>query len=190
MSGTSLYEITKNISELEYIIENHEGEMNLEVLGDTEESLQLSLDDKLEGIMKVRQNKLSRIETFKTEEKRLSELRKTEESSIAKLEKYAVMQLQRLGYNYKGKKKRDVGIFAIQFKKLPPKLEILDETKIPMTYMNIPIPPNPTPDKKELLDFLKAEVLKNGKDIKKIDEFNYADFGIKLINNGEKIDFK
>lgn len=190
MTGTSLYEISKNISELEYIIENHEGEMNLEVLTDTEESLQLSLDDKLEGIMKIRQNKLSRIDTFKAEEKRLAEMRKEEEKSIEKLEKYATMQLQRLGYNYKDKKKRDVGIFAIQFKKLPPKLEILDETKIPMDYMNIPIPPKPTPDKKELLDFLKAEVLKNGKDIKKIDEFDYAQFGIKLINNGEKVDFK
>lgn len=187
---TSLYEITKSIAELEYIIDNHEGEMNLDALRDTEESLELTLDDKLEGIMMVRQNKLSRIETFKNEEKRLAELRKEEESAIAKLEKYAVMQLQRVGYNYKSKKRRDVGIFAIQFKKLPPKLEILDETKIPMDYMNIPIAPKPSPDKKELLDFLKAEVLKNGKDIKKIDEFDYAKFGIKLINNGEKVDFK
>jgi len=188
MSEFTLYELSNRMLELQALIENHEGDMT-DILLDTEEMLEMSLDDKLEGIMKVRQNKLAKVDAFKQEENRLAERRKREEKEISKLEQYLEAELTRLGYNYKEKKKREVGTFAIQFKKLPPKLEIVNPDKIPFDYMNIPVV-QPTPDKKELLDFLKKKVAEKGLDIKTVDEFAFDEYGIKLVNNGQKVDFK
>lgn len=190
----ALYSLTDKVKSLLNYIEAAENPEELaESLADTKELLDMSIDDKFEGMMTIRQNKLARVDALKAEAKRLTELAKTEEKQVEKIEKYAEFEMQKLGYSHKSKEKmRAVGKFNIGFKKLPPILEIVDASKIPAKYMNIPAPPAPTPDKKELLDLLKlkAETLHGKKWSKEIDGLALEDFGIKMVNSNQKFEIK
>lgn len=193
MSET-LYTLTDKLRLIQRHLEEAEDLDDLkELLQDTEEALSLSIDDKLEGMMTIRQNKLARVEALEAEAKRLKELAKSEQIQIKRLEEYAEFELKKLGYSYNAKdKKRAVGKFTVGFKKLPPKLEILDESKIPMQYMNIPPMPQATPDKAELLKVLKQKAeFKHGKKwTKEIEEMEIEEFGVKLINNNQSFEVK
>lgn len=193
----SLYTLTDKLLALAAYIESADGSEELkELLEDSEEALQLSIDEKLEGIMTIRQNKLARIGAIQDEIKRLNGIIEGEQKTVTRLEKYAEEELVRLGHSYKDKKKavRAVGKFNLKFKKLPPKLEIVDAKKIPPQYMNIPTPkpPEPKPDAKELLDLLKqkAEFLHGKKWAKEIDGLELEEFGIKMVNNNQKFEIE
>jgi Siphovirus Gp157 len=191
----SLYSLTDKMLQLLAFVERAENPEELaESIAATEAELQMSIEDKLEGMMTIRQNKLARIEALKNEAKRLTDLAKIEESAVGRIEKYAEDEMTRIGYTYKDKKKSTLaaGKFNLQFKKLPPKLEILDEKKIPMNFMNIPAPPPAAPDKKALLDALKkkAEFLHGKKWTGQIDELPLEEWGVKLVNNNSKFEVK
>jgi hypothetical protein len=195
VNNESLYSLTDRMVQLLNFVEQAENPEELaESIAETKELLEMSIDDKLEGIMTIRQNKLARVSALEDEAKRLTELAKKEKTQIAKMEKYAEDELTRLGYSYKDKKNsvKAVGKFNMKFKKLPPKLEIIDAKKIPSDYMNIPPTPAAQPDKKELLDLLKkkAEFLHGKKWTKEIDELKLEDFGIRLVNNNQKFEIE
>ena len=189
----TLYSLTNNLLQLLEYVESAENPEELaELIADSKEALELSIDEKLEGMMTIRQNKLARINALKEEAARLTDLAKSEEKAIEKIEKYAESELTKIGHNYKDNAKKMVGKFNFTFKKLPPKLEIVDASKIPPQYMNIPTPPPAAPDKKELLDLLKkkAEFLHGKKWTKEIDELPLEEYGIKLVNNNSKFEVK
>lgn len=194
MSET-LYSLTDKVIRLQQFVEEAENPEELaELLADSEEALELSIDDKLEGMMTIRQNKAARAEALKLEAKRLQDLAKAEENQVKRIEAYAESELLKLGYrhNDKNKKIREVGKFNIGFKKLPSVLEITDASKIPAKYMNMPPVPEATPDKKELLDLLKkkAEFLHGKKWSASVDELVLEDFGVKLVNDRQAFQVK
>jgi hypothetical protein len=189
----TLYSLTNNLLRLQEFIEQAENAEELaDLIADSKEALEVSFDEKLEGMMTIRQNKLARINALEEEAARLKKLAESESKAIGRIEKYAASELEKLGHNYKEKAKKTVGKFDLQFKKLPPKLEIVDQSKIPAQYMNIPTPPPAAPDKKELLDLLKkkAEFLHGKKWTKEIDGLDLEEFGIKLVNNNSKFEVK
>lgn len=191
----TLYSLTdKVLLLLEYVEGSENPEELAQLLEDNQEALQLSIDEKLEGLMTIRQNRIARMNALKEEADRLSKLAKQEEKEIEKLTKYAEFELTRLGHTYKDKKlaKRTVGKFNLKFKKLPPKLEIVDASKIPTQYMNVPPTPAAKPDAKELLDLLKekAEFLHGKKWTEQIEGLALDEFGIKLINNNSKFEIE
>lgn len=193
MTNETLYSLTNNLLRLQEFIEEAENPEELaELIADSKEALELSIDEKIEGMMIIRQNKLARANALKEEAERLKKLAESEEKAAEKVEKYAASELEKLGHNYKENAKKTVGKFNLTFKKLPPKLEIIDESKIPAQFMNIPAPPKPTPDKKELLDLLKkkAEFLHGKKWTKEIDGLDLEEFGIKLVNSNSKFEVK
>lgn len=191
----SLYSLTGKMLQLLAFVEEAENvEEMTESIAETKELIEMSIDEKLEGLLTIRQNKLARVNALKEESKRLLELAAKEDKEIEKIEKYAESQLSALGYSYKDKKlsTKAVGKFNLQFKKLPPKLEIIDAKKIPAQYMNIPPTPAAKPDSKELLDLLKtkAELLHGKKWTKEIDRLELEEFGIRLINDNSKFEVK
>lgn len=191
----SLYSLTDKMLQLLAFVEQAENPEELaESIAETQEALQMSIDEKLDAIMTIRQNKLSRVNALKEEAKRLTELAAKEQKQVEKMEKYAEDELTRLGYSYKDKKlsSKAVGKFNLKFKKLPPKLEIVDASKIPPQFMNIPTPPPPKPDAKELLDALKkkAEFLHGKKWAKEIDGLTLEEWGIKMVNSNQKFEIE
>jgi hypothetical protein len=188
---STLYTLTNKVLMLQEYIEKAENPEELaELIADSKEALELSIDDKLEGMMTIRQNKLARVNALKEESARLAELAKKEQKEVERIEKYAQDQLSTLGHSHKEKSKKIVGNFEMKFKKLPPKLEIVDAKKVPAKYMSIPKPKPAEPDKKALLDLMKekAKFLHGDKWTKEIDELALEDFGIKLENNNQKFE--
>lgn len=193
MTKETLYSLTNNLLRLQEFIEQAESPEELaELIADSKEALEISIDDKIEGMMTIRQNKLARANALKEEAARLKKLAESEEKAAERIVKYAADELSKLGHNYKENAKKTVGKFNLQFKKLPPVVEIVDASKIPAQYMNIPPTPAATPDKKELLDLLKqkAEFLHGKKWTKEIDGLDLEEFGIKLVNNNSKFEVK
>lgn len=191
MSNETLYTLTNKVLLLQEYIEQAENPEELaELIADSKEALELSIDDKLEGMMTIRQNKLARVAAIKEESSRLLEIAKKEEKEVERIEKYAAQQLSEIGHSYKEKQKRQVGMFNLKFKKLPTSIEIVDAKKIPMKYMSIPKAPEAKPDKKALLDLMKekAKFLHGEKWTKEITELELAEFGIKLVNDRQKFE--
>ncbi|QFG05719.1 host-nuclease inhibitor protein [Bacillus phage 035JT001] len=190
----TLYNLTDKMRALLDYIQDAENPQELEeLLKDSKEALDLSIDEKLEGMMMIRQNKLARANALKEEAKRLNDLAKQEEAEVDRIESYAAYELEKLGYDHKAKERyRSVGKFNLGFKKLPPSVEILDASKIPTQYMNIPVAPPPSPDKKEIAKLLKtkAETLYGSKWTKEKDEIVIEEFGVKLVNNKQKFEIK
>jgi hypothetical protein len=187
----SLYSLTDKMLKLLSFVEEAENPEELaELIADSKEALEISIENKLEGMMMIRQNKLARISALEEEAKRLKDIAAKEQKQVDKIEKYAQDEMTKLGHSYKEKSSKAIGKFTLKFKKLPPKLEIVDASKIPTQYMNIPPAPAAKPDSKELLDLLKkkAELLHGKKWTKEIDGLELAEFGIKLINNNSKFE--
>lgn len=138
----NLYELTQSFLQVQNMIEN-----DSEGLEDTLESIDLAINEKLENIAKVIKNLEGEINSFKAEEKRLSERRKTIENNIKRLKQYAEDSLK-----LTGERKIKAGTFTFNIQKNPPSVKVLNDKSIPLDYFNVV---EPALDKKRLLKDLK-----------------------------------
>lgn len=139
---SSLYDLTQDFMQVQSLIdEGGEG------LQDTLESINLSIEDKLENIGKVIRNLDGEIEMLKNEETRLADKRKALEANKNRLRMYVEDQLA-----ITGKDKVKAGLFTFAMQNNAPSLKVVDENKIPKDYF---IPSDPKLDKTAIKNAIK-----------------------------------
>lgn len=147
-----LYEITGAMAQLNAMMEDEE--VDTQTIIDTLDSLNVLLEDKLEGIAKYHKNITAEAEMFATEAKRLAQRAKSLENRAEGLKAYAKTCLEQAG-----KDKVKAGLFNVRLQKNPASVEVVDESKIPAVYR---IPQPDAIDKKGLLEDLKDGAVVEG----------------------------
>lgn len=110
--------------------------------------------EKNEGLIQVIKNKEAVVNTLKTEEDRLKKRRQSQEKSITKLKEYMLSIMEELHQD-----KIETSLATILKRKNPISLEIVDESLIPVEYLNSTIVVN----KKGIMDeYKKTGVLASG----------------------------
>lgn len=115
-----LYEIAHEYQNLLDAIEN--GDIPLEAMADTLESVTSLLEDKADNVACVIKNMTAEVEAIKAEEERLATRRKSKEKRVEYLTKYLSDILLNAGYD-----KVETARNKISFRKTPPKVVIDDE---------------------------------------------------------------
>jgi hypothetical protein len=138
-----LYEITKDMREIQALVER--GELTPEMVADTIEGLDGQFEDKVRSTLKVRQGMLADIAGLDSELERLGKMKKTLQDSCDWLTDYvknAMLMTQR--------EKLDLGIFKLSLRKATEQLWEIDESRILAKYFTI-IPESKKLDKRLLL---------------------------------------
>ncbi len=120
-----LYEITDALIQVEDLLEAGED------VQDTIDALQLSMEDKIEGLVKVIRNFEASAEAKKNEAKRLKEQAEKDQANADRLKDWIKFNLIMLG-----KKKVETDLFKITVTKPREKVEV-DETRLPDDYFII-----------------------------------------------------
>ena len=113
------------------------------------------IQNKSTGIVAVVRNLESNIAAIDTEIKRLQELKRLKQNNITRLKEYTKECM-----NIQGIKKLETSLGNISIRKTPASVKILDETKIPLEYLNVK--QVTSIDKKTLLDDLKDGLILEG----------------------------
>jgi hypothetical protein len=119
-----LYEITEELSALERVLEENEGEADTEILSILE-NLNLEFNEKVTNIVKFIKNNDAEIEALRNEEKRLAKKRKALENKNSWLKDYIKMNMEK---NEITKVKDE--IFSISLRNTQPKLLIFNEQEL------------------------------------------------------------
>jgi len=148
----TLYELTHNYINFLYSYEKmleseNVTEDDLQLLVDTLEAINDSIEVKTENIVKFLKNLEGDIEIFKIEEKRLQKKRKAKENTYNRLKKYLQDMLELADI-----KSVDTGLFKVRIQKSVPSVEVIDKNLIPETYK---IAQEPKIDLRGLLEDLK-----------------------------------
>ena len=144
----NLYELSSDLIALNDI----ESVEDLEVI---REIIKQELQNKSTGIVAVVRNLESNIAAIDTEIKRLQELKRLKQNNITRLKEYTKECM-----NIQGIKKLETSLGNISIRKTPASVKILDETKIPLEYLNVK--QVTSIDKKTLLDDLKDGLILEG----------------------------
>ena len=144
----NLYELSSDSIALNDI----ESVEDLEVI---REIIKKEIQNKSTGIVAVVRNLESNIAAIDTEIKRLQELKKLKQNNITRLKEYTKECM-----NIQGIKKLETSLGNISIRKTPASVKILDETKIPLEYLNVK--QVTSIDKKTLLDDLKDGLILEG----------------------------
>jgi len=149
----TIYELTNDYLRLQeyitYMMEQDDlTEEQLQELTELFESVNDSLEDKIEGTLKVIKHIQYDIEAFKAEEERLAKRRKSYEKSVERLKENIknVMILT-------GQDKVKAGLFNVSLRNNPVTAHIYDETKLPKEYL---IEQKPKVDKRAITAALKS----------------------------------
>lgn len=116
-----LYELTGSYAVLQQKIEDG---ADSEALAETLEALEGAIEEKVEGIYKVRQNLQAMIDALDAEEKRLAERKKSLKNELERLKEYTVQQLSKTGIQ---RVKTKIGTVSI--KNSQPSLELTVKPK-------------------------------------------------------------
>lgn len=127
----TLYQLTGDLLTLQQMIED-----GAEGLEDTLESIQLSVEEKLEGYAMVIKNIESDVEGLKAEEKRLAERRKRMEREIERMKQSMATSLDTVEPDKKGVKRLKTEKFTFSFRKSS-SVQIVDESKIPEEFFKV-----------------------------------------------------
>lgn len=156
---STIYELTNNYIQLQdyitYVIEQDElTEEQLQALTETFESINDSLEDKIEGTLKVIKHIQYDIDAFKAEEDRLAKRRKSYEKSVERLKENIknVMILT-------GQEKVKAGLFNVSLRNNPITARVYDESKLPKEFL---IEQQPKVDKRAVTAALKNGVEVDG----------------------------
>ncbi|MER2060601.1 MAG: siphovirus Gp157 family protein, partial [Niallia sp.] len=141
----------------------------------------VDLTQKVDNIVKFIKNIESDAEMYKAEKQRLDKLEKTTKKKAENLKNYLIEILNRLGYDYKNKKKIKTSIGNVGFKKNPPILEIFNIDKVPTEWDK---PKEREIRKSDLLKYLKEQVEKLD------DEVLFEELGVKISNNKSSLQIK
>jgi len=127
----TLYQLTGDLLTLQQMIED-----GTEGLQDTLESIQLSVEEKLEGYAMVIKNIESDVDGLKAEEKRLADRRKRMENEIQRMKDSMAQALETIEPDKKGAKRLKTEKFTFSFRKST-SVQIVDETKIPEEFFKV-----------------------------------------------------
>jgi Siphovirus Gp157 len=152
----NLYTLSVSFAQLQDMVDNEEVE--LDVVQDTLEAINVSVEEKFENISKLIKNLSGKVEMFKGEEKRIATKRKSMENKIDWLKNYMLTSL-----DITGKTKVEVGTFTVRKQKNPKSIVISEGAKIPEQFL---IPQEPKVDTK----LVKEAVLKQGMVIEGVEE--------------------
>ena len=144
----NLYELSSDLIALNDI----ESVEDLEVI---RKIIKQEIQNKSTGIVAVVRNLESNIAAIDTEIKRLQELKRLKQNNITRLKEYTKECM-----NIQGIKKLETSLGNISIRKTPASVKILDETKIPLEYLNVK--QVTSIDKKTLLDDLKDGLILEG----------------------------
>lgn len=147
----NLYELTESYQQiLDAIEEMHEqGSNDMEVLYDTLESIEDTMQDKVDGIVYLIKNSEARAKALAEEEKAFREKKKAEENKVKQLKELLNMHLD---IRQVDKVKTDR--FNVWRQSNPPSLQVMDEESIPTVWFEVP-EPQPRLKKRDLLNHIK-----------------------------------
>lgn len=138
----SLYELTNNYKQMENyandILDTEEGneEEILEMLIDTLDSIDDSIEVKMENIIKFIKSVESDEVAYKTEKDRLAKKEKSAKNTVERLKRYMFDSMVLLK-----KDKIETKLFKLRLQSNPASLNIVDESKVPAAFRT------PQPDK-------------------------------------------
>ena len=144
----NLYELSADLMSLNDIEDVEDVEVIREII-------EQQIQTKSTGIIAVVRNLESNIAAIDTEIKRLQELKRLKQNNITRLKEYTKECM-----NIQGIKKLETSLGNISIRKTPASVKILDETKIPLEYLNVK--QVTSIDKKTLLDDLKDGLILEG----------------------------
>ena len=140
---SKLYELAQSYKQIQEMAE----ELDNETLVDTLESIEDSIEIKIENIVKMIKHWNSIIEAIDNEEKRLKARKQVFKNKIDSLKTYAQIQM-----NHMGKKKIETPTFTVSVRNNQPSVKITDVNFIPKDFL---VESEPTVDKKALGKYLK-----------------------------------
>lgn len=146
----TLYALTGNLLQIQQMIEDGID------LGDTLESVELEIADKLEGYAMVIKNIESDVIGIKAEEKRLAERRKRMESEIQRMKDAMSSTLDLVEEDKKGAKRVKTEKFTFSFRKSK-QLIVDDVEALPTSLVEIKYTPNKTEIKKAIEGGMQLE---------------------------------
>ncbi len=126
------------------------GELTLEMIEDTMDSLECMFEKKAEAALMVRQGMLAEVSAIDAEIKRLVDLQKTPMNSADRIVEYIKSNMLALN-----KDKADLGLFKLTLRKATDKLGEIDESKVPSEFWII-VPESKKIDKRALLAYAKV----------------------------------
>lgn len=141
----TLYALTGDLLQIQQMIEDGID------LGDTLESVELEIADKLEGYAMVIKNIQSDIDGLKAEEKRLSERRRSLENSVKRMKEAMSSTLELVEDDDKGKKRVKTDKFSFYFIERASAV-VEDVNELPINFIKTEI----KADSKALTEYLKS----------------------------------
>ena len=141
----TLYALTGDLLQIQQMIEDGVD------LGDTLESVELEIADKLEGYAMVIKNIQSDIDGLKAEEKRLSERRRSLENSVKRMKEAMSSTLELVEDDDKGKKRVKTDKFSFYFIERASAV-VEDVNELPINFIKTEI----KADSKALTEYLKS----------------------------------
>lgn len=141
----TLYALTGDLLQIQQMIEDGMD------LGDTLESVELEIADKLEGYAMVIKNIQSDIDGLKAEEKRLSERRRSLENSVKRMKEAMSSTLELVEDDDKGKKRVKTDKFSFYFIERASAI-VEDVNELPINFVKTEI----KADSKALTEYLKS----------------------------------
>ena len=139
-----LYQLTQKYRELQEIAEDLDEQTFL----DTLESIEDSMENKVESIVKMLKYWESNVQAIDEEIKRLTQRKKVFSNKGEQLKTYLQIQL-----HHANKKKIETPMHTVSIRNNPPSVKITDENFIPKEFL---VPQPPKINKTELGKFLKA----------------------------------
>lgn len=173
-----LYQLANQYRELMDLLESES--VDYETIKDTLDSVEDAVQTKMEAIAKTKIMLEANIEAVTNEIKRLTELKKTLETNLENMLRYVDEQLKQMD---KREVKTSLGRWA--YRKKPLSVEVVDENKVPEAFIKI----EKKVDKRGLAKHVKSMLEEEHGEIPE-DEFEYADLGIRVINNAKSLQFR
>ena len=143
-----LYEITNEMRELQTLADT--GELTLEMIGDTMDSLECMFEKKAEAALMVRQGMLAEVAGIDSEIERLEALKAAPMASAVRLVEYIKSNMLALN-----KDRANLGLFKLTLRKPTDKLGDIDEAKVPSQFW-VTVPESKKIDKRALLAYAKV----------------------------------
>ena len=143
-----LYEITNEMRELQSLADT--GELTLEMIADTMDSLECMFEKKAEAALMVRQGMLAEVAGIDSEIERLEALKAAPMASAVRLVEYIKSNMLALN-----KDKANLGLFKLTLRKPTDKLGDIDEAKVPSQFW-VTVPESKKIDKRALLAYAKV----------------------------------
>ena len=143
-----LYEITEEMRSLQALADT--GELTLEMIGDTMDSLECMFEKKAEAALMVRQGMLAEVAGIDSEIERLEALKAAPMASAVRLVEYIKSNMLALN-----KDRANLGLFKLTLRKPTDKLGDIDEAKVPSQFW-VTVPESKKIDKRALLAYAKV----------------------------------